>query len=146
MSPQSSVFLRAVISDLLRRHPAARGPHGRLLQGHRQAARCGERAASAGPGDSGEAAAEKLGHLARLLQLSQRTILVLDSSSLCPGLAATSRPGPLHRDLARLERAGLLHTAITLDPWALLQKAGFPQVEHHNVIRYIYFLQTHLFI
>ena len=88
--------------------------------------------------------AEKLGHLARLLQLSQRTLLVLDSSSLRPGLAATSRPAPLHRHLARLERAGLLHTAITLDPWALLQKAGFPQVEQHNVIGYISSRHIHL--
>ena len=69
---------------------------------------------------------EKMFHLTKLLQLSQRTVLVLDSSTFfSPSL--TSAPSPLHRAMVSLERAGLVQTLIALDPWALAQKAGFPQ-------------------
>ena len=69
---------------------------------------------------------EKMFHLTKLLQLSQRTVLVLDSATSCsPSL--TSAPSPLHRAVVSLERAGLVQTLIALDPWALAQKAGFPQ-------------------
>ena len=69
---------------------------------------------------------EKMFHLTKLLKLSQRTVLVLDSSSsFSPSL--TSSPFSLHRAMVSLERAGLVQSLISLDPWALAQKAGFPQ-------------------
>ena len=42
--------------------------------------------------------------------------------------SSSSSPSSLHHQLVALERAGLVQTAISLDHWALLQKAGFPQV------------------
>ena len=69
---------------------------------------------------------EKMFHLTKLLQLSQRTVLVLDSST-SPAPCLTSAPSSLHRAAVSLEREGLVQTLIALDPWALAQKAGFPQ-------------------
>ena len=71
----------------------------------------------------------ELPRLARLLRASHRTVLYLDSRQLGgsePGTA--SQPGRVHRLLVRLEEVGLVHTAVALDPFSLLQKAGFPQV------------------
>ena len=45
-----------------------------------------------------------------------------------PDTSSSSSPSSLHHQLVGLERAGLVQTAISLDHWALLQKAGFPQV------------------
>ena len=75
--------------------------------------------------DSIEMITEKIFHLTKLLKLSQRTVLVLDSSS--PSVSLTSAPSPLHRAVVSLERACLVQTLVALDPWALAQKAGFPQ-------------------
>ena len=70
---------------------------------------------------------EKMFHLTKLLKLSQRTVLVLDSSSSFLSPSLTSSPSSLHRAVVSLERAGLVQSLISLDPWALAQKAGFPQ-------------------
>ena len=78
------------------------------------------------PLDSRQMVKEKMFHLTKLLQLSQRTVLVLDSST-SPAPCLTSAPSSLHRAAVSLEREGLVQTLIALDPWALAQKAGFPQ-------------------
>ena len=67
----------------------------------------------------------KIFHLTKLLKLSHRTVVVTKSSS---ETSSSSSPSSLHHQLVGLERAGLVQTAISLDHWALLQKAGFPQV------------------
>ena len=48
--------------------------------------------------------------------------------------SSSSPPAALHHQLVSLERSGLVQTAIALDHWALLQKAGFPQ---HKVIELV---------
>ena len=70
-------------------------------------------------------------HLTKLLKLSQRTVVVVKS---CPDTTSSSPPSALHQQLVSLERAGLVQTAIAMDHWALLQKAGFPQ---HKVIELV---------
>lgn len=67
----------------------------------------------------------KIFHLTKLLKLSHRTVVVTKSP---PDTSSSSSPSSLHHQLVGLERAGLVQTAISLDHWALLQKAGFPQV------------------
>ena len=68
---------------------------------------------------------DQIFHLTKLLKLSHRTVVVTKSS---PDTSSSSSPSSLHHQLVALERAGLVQTAISLDHWALLQKAGFPQV------------------
>ena len=66
--------------------------------------------------------------MTKLLKLSERTVVVVRSG---PETSSSSSPAALHHQLVTLERSGLVQTAIALDHWALLQKAGFPQ---HKVI------------
>ena len=92
-------------------------------------------------GDSEGRLREKVGRLAQLLQLSQRTIIYSGAGiSSAAGIATAARTGGqltdlttdaeptlTHRALAELRRAGLVSHWVQQNHDGLPQKAGFPQ-------------------
>ena len=126
MTKKEATFLRGVVVDLLSRYHESRGLHGRLLEGSVRFRRDSVEKRNI---DSEEMRKEKLFHLSKLLKLSQRTAVITDDSPSSPSLS--SLPSAQHHHLVSLERSGLIQTVITLDPWSLLQKSGFPQ---HKII------------
>ena len=70
-----------------------------------------------------------MSRLARLLKLSNRTVVLVDSLSSCPG----SPPSAMHYSLVTLEREGMVQSVVSLDQHSALQKAGFPQVFLHII-------------